>query len=509
MKKIIYSTLSLLLFFTASCSNEEINTEIVGRLGNLTCNVNTQGIYDHFGITNDVRDTYLRDHSRAIGVRTFLYKENGELVRDVFTTLSAFNVASQKFEGVEEGKYTIITVETLMNPDVNNVSDDWSFEGIENISTLKLKAAGTLGWASILGVSTQPITIMGDKEINIQPSVVGARVHFYVFNYKNATETDANNVSKPIVELGFATSDILEYYNLNPQLQIQDRYVENVTSSGYTNVRATIASQYSDDYIVSCYIVEPEITCRFSWQIESSDLWWHYDRNNITAPIVDGKEYYAGFYYMGKDYYPSSYFGDQNGLITWKQNCDASSSSSSSSELYAVPYTQWSVGTVSAVKTYMTNFTLYEDVTQQSSGKYHLTYYDANNYTTLYMYEFKTATSGLTDVYVGLSTDHFTLEQVQSELLNKGYTYVSQSGDYYIYRNSTTAVLLSVSGSVIIVNYYDPSAYSSQSQKLQAPRMTMEVPFDALNNKEAIKLKQNVFPAKESRVFDKQMILRI
>ncbi len=470
MKKIYIAAVSLLaLLLVSSCSNDDIKIEKIGRRYSLALNVNTQGIYDKFDIANDVREDYLRDGSRAIGVQTYLYDKNGDLVQSDLAVLSNYNAANVKFEKLVEGSYTIIVVETLVNPDVNNTSSDWTFEGVDKLSTVKVKADGVLGWASILGVTSTTVSLTSNTELNLEPEAIGAKVNYYCYNVGNASyPVDGNK--KLVVNMGLATSDVLEYYNLNPQLSPNDRYSEDLTASDLTNVRSEMsAEKFEEGYYSSFYIVEREVTWRFSWQFDGDNLWYHYESTDISSTIENGKTYYAGFYYLNENQFPRTYFGDQTGLRSWKTSCDniLSSLNQPSQSLYAEPYTNWSVGTVSAVKSYMSGFTLVEDVTLQDNGKYEMTYADANNYNTLYLYDFTTSTSGLTDVYVALSKDYFKIDQVKAELTSTGFTIRTEGDTYTVYVNAagTTAVYLSDGTSYIIANYYDPAAYTSSSAR--------------------------------------------
>lgn len=471
MKKIFFAAISLLtILLSTSCSNDDITIEKVGRRYTLALNVNTQGIYDQFGWANDVREEYLRDGSRAIGVQTYLYDINGDLVQSDLTVLPTYNAANVKFEKLVEGNYTIIVVETLVNPDIDNTSSDWTFEGVDKLSTAKVKTDGTLGWASILGVTSTTVSLSSNTELNLEPEAIGAKVNYYCYNVGNASYNDKNGTEKLVVNMGLATVDVSEYYHLNPQLSLNDRLSGNLTDSDHTIVRAQMsAEKFEEGYYSSFYIVEREVTWRFCWQFDGDNLWTNFENTNISSTIENGKTYYAGFYYLDKNNFPRTYFGDQAGLSSWKTSCDniLSGLTPSSQSLYAAPYTNWSVGTVSAVKSYMSGFTLVEDVTLQDDGKYELTYGDANNYNTIYWYDFTTATSGLTDAYVALSKDYFKLDQVKSELTSTGFTVRTEGDGYTIYANAagTTAVYLSDLTSYVLVNYYDPAAYTSSAAR--------------------------------------------
>ena len=109
MKKILYASfpLAALLFFSA-CTNDDITIEKVLPKHSVSYNVSTQDMYDTFGQVNFIRENYLREDTLCIGVTTFVYDSNGELVDSKMTSLKNFNAAQQSFENLVEGKYTFI-----------------------------------------------------------------------------------------------------------------------------------------------------------------------------------------------------------------------------------------------------------------------------------------------------------------------------------------------------------------------------------------------------------------
>ena len=73
MKKIILSLLAIAGIF-ASCSNDDIE---VFKTGGVTVNVNTQSVYNEFGMDDIIRD-FIRDENKyGIKVFSFLYDNNG------------------------------------------------------------------------------------------------------------------------------------------------------------------------------------------------------------------------------------------------------------------------------------------------------------------------------------------------------------------------------------------------------------------------------------------------
>ena len=447
--------------------------EKVGKKCTLTLSINSQKVYDEFGLATYIRDYALRDGSYVVGLMTYVYNSEGNLVASKNSYLSNLNTTEQTFENFVEGKYTVITIEMLVNPEDGYKADTWSIDDTNSISTIKITEKvdepdenGNV-WSrvaysdEVIGVETREIILNSDKLENIEPHGIGSVVRFYQYNF------DKSGVSM----IGWATDDVLDYYSLNPSVSRNNRYVKHLTGEHKTHVRRWFETDKNpDNYIWHAYVLEADMDWKIIWQNPGQDGVSPGNKQNAT--LNDGKTYHLGCYYFNDGTY-DTFFGDSKSAVeNWKKQCDSKNGSTTPvNSLYKAPYTDWSVGTVSAVKSFMSGLTLYEDVTKQDDGKYQLTYVDASNKNVIYMYSFNYSSSGLTDCYVGLSPNNFTLSQVQDYLKSQGYTNLGGEDDMYSYSNSTTGVLLIQGSSTIIVNYYDLSAYSSSSRAKAPDRL--------------------------------------
>ena len=138
MKKIIFGLFALITGLFTSCSNDDIEIVKSNPRHKVSLNVSTQGMYDEFGITERVRTDVLREGSSVLGINTFLYNEAGKLVDSKFGYVNNFNNIEIVFENVEEGEYNIITVEMLVNPDIDYKSNYFMIEDQDDISTIKI-----------------------------------------------------------------------------------------------------------------------------------------------------------------------------------------------------------------------------------------------------------------------------------------------------------------------------------------------------------------------------------
>lgn len=498
MKKIIITAISLLtLILVTSCTNEEILIEKVGRKYNLALNVSTQGLYDQFDLTYSIRENYLRDGSRQIGVFTFVYDEKGDLIQKEQRYLNNFNTTNIQLYDLIEGQYTIVTVETLVNPDDNFSIESFTLDDDEKLSTLKITNKKELDkngieWPvianapEVIGTSSNKVFLLEDMSLDINPLAIGSVVGFMHYNWEK-TE---------IVTIGWATNDVLNYYSLNPSLNKDARYNKDLATSGKTNVRRIMNVNDNPEIYYGVYVLEKDMVFKIVYQdSDNQGTGKVYVTKSQYQPIKDGQQYYIGTY-LGADnsiYY--NLFENVTELNNWKIELDNTVGpyGKTGANLYTIPYTNWSEGTVSAVKNYMTGISLSEDITLQDNGNYRLTYFDPSNGGILYWYDFKTRTTGLTDSYVIVSKESVTLDKVISELKNEGYELVTQEEDEYLFVNSnqTTAVYMYDIGTLIVINYYDPSAYtSSSSRSYQQKKQNIReknISFPQSNNNKMLK----------------------
>lgn len=474
MNKIFYMAMSLItMLLMVSCSNDDINIEKVGRKYNLSLSVNTQSLYDQFSITNSVRENYLRDGSRQVGLFMYLYDEKGDIARSDQSFIGNFNTTSFQLGNLIEGKYTVVVIETLVNPDDNNSIETFSLDDSEKLSTLKITektetdSKGNvwpqIAWApEVIGVYTKEVNLTSNTNLDATPEAIGSVVKFDQYYWDKSD----------FVTIGWATKDVLNYYSVNPGVSRDNRYNKNLTVQGNTNVRALFDVGDTPMNYFGIYVLEKEIDWLIVYQDETNITDSKVRTSDpINTSIADGKMYFIGTY-LGKDsYFRYNIFESQTNLNSWKTDLDNTVgpySKNATASLYTIPYINWQEGTVSAVKSYMEGVTMVEDITKQDNGTYRLSYYDSSNNGTLYWYDFKTNTSGLTDSYVIVQKEYVTLDQVKEELQSEGYALNSQGDDYYYYINSnaSTALFLYELDSYFVIDYYDPSVYASSS----APR---------------------------------------
>lgn len=473
MKRIYFVAVALVasMLLTTSCSNDDIVVETTNPRHGLTLNINTQKMYDDFGNTTSIRETFLRDKVRCVGVKTYIYDSDGNLVANQESHLENFNVATQTFEKLVEGNYSIVIVETLLNPDVDYTSEVWSIEDIEKISTLKIKQKRSEPdenghrWpimayeGNVVGVYSGNVSVGSNQVIEATPAAVGSVIKFNQYNFENS----------PFETAGYSTNDVLDYYSLDPSLDRGSKYKTDLTSSGYANVRDMNEADDDPTKYFGSYVLESGVDWYPVAQTQEGRnngkvTTWGFMHNDLE----DGKTYYLGFYYLWSknNSAVASYgiFDTLEDLYKWKLDNDDSVERHKSGNLFAAPYTSWSVGTVSAVKAYMDGFYLHQDITFNSAlQNYDMVYFDQANNNIQYHYFFTSSTRGLTDAIVYLEESDFSIEGVREEIIKQGYTYMGEVDSYFSYEKSSTKTGVSVQAysGLIIVDYYSLEAYNA------------------------------------------------
>ena len=111
MKKILFAIVALVALILSSCSNDEIEIVESQPKGVFTCNVNVTSLYDEFDMTNDITEM-IRDKKYAIRVYALLYNPKGECVKSLYSTTTRLSTLGIAFKDIEEGNYTLVTIQT-------------------------------------------------------------------------------------------------------------------------------------------------------------------------------------------------------------------------------------------------------------------------------------------------------------------------------------------------------------------------------------------------------------
>lgn len=424
MKKVVYALAVALLGLVTACTNDDIEITTVGKLYNLNATINTQSLYDEFEMTSNIREE-MRERDFAIGVFTFLYDSNGNLVANNASQQFSFNNISVQFT-LTEGRYTLVTVETLVDPDNDNESPAWSFQGIEKLSSIQISQnIDEVFWHLVLGVSTSDVLIADEEEtVTVIPKAIGSLLQLDFFNFDRSTH----------VRAGFATNDVISAYKLDPNLSRKDRFITNLTQSGYINVRCNREID-SDNIGSTRYVLESSIDYKFCF-VEAEDkgtaTWTHYGGNKGSAVLEDGKTYYGGFYYISDTEVPGSYFGDKAGFDEWYDL--VTTGSNSNSLIPSAVSMNWG-GTVANVQSSMNGYTMTLGssgrAVLQDDGSYSIAYAGKGKESKI-IYCFTSATAGLFGLDIQFEKTSVSKNEILA-LLNKNYIFMVEDSGSYLY----------------------------------------------------------------------------
>lgn len=421
----------------------------------LTYNINTQSVYDEFGVAKDITDNYLRDKAAAIGLFIYIYNSSGDLVDSFEVDQFTMNTASL-IRSIEKGNYTIVTVETLVDTENHNQSDSWNIIESEKLSTLKISQENSrMGYPDIVGVCTTTANINSNISLSAIPKAIGSMVRLHSYNFENS----------PYLYVGLGTSDMLEYYRLDPQLSREEKFADDLNQSGYFNLRGYLSTEkISAGYYSFIYIVESHIIPKYAAQNEQqsgTSTWSIWEANEER--LEDGKTYDAGFYYLfseGTSNYARNYFGNATGLAAWKAECDEYVKSLSGNSLFAEPYTTWG-GTVSAVKSFMSGYNVGNNGNLVESGDYYVLWYYGKYKEVEIDYFFTSPTSGLTNAVVFFDAEKIGEDELAKAFTEMGYTFYTSGDGYsaYLTKDNNSFVLLQLnSQNYWVVDYFRASA---------------------------------------------------
>ena len=430
----------------------------------LTLNINLQSMYDDFGITDQLTDKYLRGKDAPVGLFVYIYNSQGDMV-DQFTTqqYSLNNVSLTR--SLAKGDYTILSIETLVEPS-NNLPLFWKFDDTMNLTSIKMKQIySNPSKYNVIGTATTNTSLMGNKEISVTNKAIGSIVNFFAFNFENTS----------YAQIAFGTTDILDYYSFNPQLSRDDKFTEELSDPNFFTTRGTeMTPEESFTHYTSIYFLESKINWDFAVQYDPNGKWdfWKEGKANLE----DGKNYYAGFYYLYNDdqtSHFSTYFGDVEDFISWKTKWDEYVENLNSTTLFEQPYTTWG-GTVNAVKSYMSGYNIGNNGNLiENDGNYVLWYYGKNKEKEIDYY-FTSSTGGLTDALVFFDSEEIGEDDLSKAFTEMGYTFVVSGDNYdaYITKDMKSYVMVFLNNqNYWVVRYFSASSSSS------APRRTMKKDF--------------------------------
>lgn len=399
MKKNLFVVFAFATLLCVSCNNETIGVDIKKtiRYSDLILNISTTAAYEKYGMSS-YQDYIGSNSSVRVGVTSLLYDSNGNLVGTKSSYEKTFSTVYHSFEKLTDGKYTIITFETLVNADNNNKSENWDLVDTENISTVKIKNIkyDIVPWQNSIGVATLSVDIASNQTVNVSPNPVGVLLDF---SYENFDKSDYK-------WLGFELRNTASGYLLDPSLPTSQKYVydygyneEHVWSgrAAFNKFSDSNGLGYSD-------------SGKF-YMLESGEIQYCFGLSNIkdenglirfdSYPLKTSSSYYfkEGEYYNLYCYYT----GSVQTLIALKAEFGSIKDQlkdqiSRMPLLYKEPYLVWGKS-FSEVQSYMSEYEMNEKPDTLSSGALRYTFRGKNKETEI-GYLFTTTSTTSTSLFI-------------------------------------------------------------------------------------------------------------
>lgn len=460
MKKYLYIMAAMAgAMAVSSCSNDEIVITTVARNHTLTYNVGTKTMYDQMEITSDIEDGFLRNKSMCIGVTTFLYDQDGKLVDQKLSTLYAFNTITESFV-LPEGSYTLVSVETLLDPTDNSMSQ-WAFEGIDNLSTLQIvepQGAGYEYFYDAFGVATTNVNLTEELTVTASPDAVGQRVSVSFYNFD---ESD-------FVNLAFGTIDAVTGYKLDPTLSASERLIKDMVGEDELIIRGLTSNKGTDHQYFSVYVLDDKITWCVAVQGSSNanTANWSVWGGDTTWDLTSSKVWYFGTYYNANGSLDTAWETSSVALTQWYEGI-LENATLVPDVVLDLPWGS----TVSFVQALLSSYTMTKGDNGKAilvdDGSYELRYEGKGRIDEI-CYSFLTETTGLFETDVLYPNDKVSLDELKAYCDANYLLLVEYEGIYmYCDMNFSTYIMLFALGNQWNLGFVDVSYVAGSSA--QAP----------------------------------------
>lgn len=470
MKKILYCLTALFAVMLASCSNDDIE---VLQTGDVNFSVNTQSVYDEFNMSNTVKEKFLADNVK-LGVYTFVYDEKGDLAVSDSMYTKTFGLVQQNFK-LPKGEYTTITIEMMVDEDLNNMSESWIIIGKDKLSTIEIvQRQDEAYWYSAIGYSSNRITVSDDngQTVDVTPKAIGSIIQVNALRFNNTTDYDL---------LYFTTKDQPRGRFLSPEYTGDNRFdYEKYNAENTWSVRGYVyAESFDFEEGMSVYFIEDGrvhygIEPSHTVVLENGNLgygqWPHsFPSENSYYEFRDGQRYYAGLAYLGGggvNECSAAVFDNYNSYQTWTSQLPDLPASKADAD----PYLTWGAN-AATVKSYMTNKGLiFKNDGVNSEKEIYWSAYKNSNNNHGYEYRFYKDKTNLKSVLESYAVNSYNKTDILNRLKLK-YKYVgynSKLGGELLTSDTVVLLVYDLNDANIGVLYV-PNTSSSESSMKYAP----------------------------------------
>lgn len=290
MKKILFALLAVAALFSG-CSNDDI--EIIGN-NEVTLKVNSESVFREFGTYQSVKEQILSSGGYVVGIYTFVYDKQEKLVAADSVYSNTFNQAEQHFM-LNEGEYTAVTLEMLVEKDEGYTSDTWCIVGQQTLSTLELRQKDREAyWYEAVGVASSQLSVGEDAvERQVTPKGVGCVIDVSALNFDKTGSYDMYQITtkdKPLGRYLSPKNTGSARFNWGSYSASNTEYIRNYKGrQPRLNEEERMTIYFLEEGTIT-YNVVPAVYANFG-------SWNAYPNKSFTA--LDGHHYYGGVVYCG------------------------------------------------------------------------------------------------------------------------------------------------------------------------------------------------------------------
>lgn len=178
MKKYLAIFAVLFTVILSSCSNDDIPAN-----RSVTFKLNPATVVDKLYEMN-AGDLTSLSSGATLNVDLYVYDESGTLVERDNQSFNAYTHIMTSNLDLSNGEYTVVAISH-----VSSSVEFWGFEGVENLSTLKITDNGYIGGKSkILGLTVEKVYVTdGENTFNIDIQNAGAVACVAIINWNRYT----------------------------------------------------------------------------------------------------------------------------------------------------------------------------------------------------------------------------------------------------------------------------------------------------------------------------------
>ena len=465
MKKYIMLLVSAVIMAFASCSDSH-EIDII-ETGDVTFDVNTQSMYDEFDMTENIKRQILMDKTFAIGVKSFIYDQNGCLADSMTTYVYNTNSTQHSYTMLPNGKYTAVFIETVVYVDNDFQPVNYSFEGVDKLSTLQIEQISTPYWWAAVGVETREFTV-DETQIQIIPKALGSQINCRFFDF-----TDS-----PYVKVGIGTKEKYTGYKLDPSLPEENRYLTALTESDYFSMLKYI--EVKDDLEgFDIYVLGKTLTYMLVYQTEkelNTTRWYLGNETKVT--LNTGEMPYLAYAYDSNNGDVYKYYGTYSGMESWYEALisgkDDDDDNGEPTPTGLVPEVNMKWGsTVSSVQSSMSGYTMSignsGSAILQNNGSYAIAY-KGKNKEGMIAYFFTGERTGLFEADVIYPKSNVSQEELIN-YLESNYMFLASQDGMYMYCSSDfkTVGIVYEDGDNWILGFIDAEQLGSMNSKVKLP----------------------------------------